>query len=168
MTTTNYHLAQVNIARMLAPLDDPVMAGFVASLGEINALADRSPGFVWRFQTEMGDATSIRPYDDDRIIVNFSVWETVEYLKDYVYKSAHAEVMRNRRQWFEKFEGMYLALWWIEQGHLPTVSEAKERLEDLSQHGESERAFTFRKPFSPPDRVTPEFIVTSFDPCPAT
>jgi Domain of unknown function (DUF3291) len=111
MTTSKYHIAQINIARMLAPLADPVMAGFVASLSEINALADRSPGFVWRFQTEEGDATGIRPYNDDRIIVNFSVWETIDDLKTYVYKSTHAEVMRHRRQWFEKFEGVYIGLW---------------------------------------------------------
>lgn len=168
MTTSKYQIAQVNIGRMLAPLEDPIMAEFVASLGEINALADSSPGFVWRFQTEEGDATAIRPYDDDRIIVNFSVWETVEDLKTYVYQSAHAQVMRRRRQWFEKFEGMYMALWWVEAGHLPSVSEAKERLEDLSRHGESERAFTFRRLFGPPDQAADELIAMPFDPCPAT
>jgi hypothetical protein len=110
MKTTKYHIAQVNIARMLASLDDPMMAEFVASLGEINALADSSPGFVWRFQTEVCDATGIRPYDDDRIIVNFSVWETIDDLKTFVYKSAHAEITRRRRQWFEKFEGIYMML----------------------------------------------------------
>ncbi|MGH9848148.1 MAG: DUF3291 domain-containing protein, partial [Blastocatellia bacterium] len=154
MTTPKHHLAQINIGRMLAPLDDPIMAEFVASLGEINALADGSPGFVWRFQTEEGDATAIRPYDDDRIIVNFSVWKTVEDLKTYVYQSAHAQVMRRRRQWFEKFEGMYMALWWVEAGHLPDISEAKERLEYLNQYGESERAFTFKQPFGPPGKAS--------------
>ena len=138
------------------------------SLSEINALADRSPGFVWRFQTEEGDATGIRPYDDDRIIVNFSVWETIEDLKTYVYKSAHAKVMRRRRQWFEKFEGMYMALWWVEAGHIPTVAEAKERLEYLSQHGVSERAFTFKQPYGPPGKAADELIIAPFDPCPAT
>src|SRR5215813_12554389 len=126
---TNYHLAQVNIARMLAPLEDPLMADFVALSDEINALADRSPGFVWRLQTESGNATYIRPYEDDRILVNLSVWETVEHLKEYVYRSAHAGVMRRRRQWFEKFDGAYTALWWVEAGHIPKVVEAKERLD---------------------------------------
>jgi hypothetical protein len=168
MTTSEYHIAQVNIARMLAPLDDPVMAEFVASLNEINALADRSPGFVWRFQTEEGNATGIRPYDDDRIIVNFSVWETIEELKTYVYRSAHAEVMRHRRQWFEKFEGYYMALWWVVAGHIPTVDEAKERLEYLSQHGVSERAFTFKQPYGPAGKAADELIVAPFDTCPAT
>jgi heme-degrading monooxygenase HmoA len=167
MTTSTYHIAQINIARMLAPLDDPIMAEFVASLSEINALADRSPGFFWRFQTEEGDATGIRPYDDDRIIVNFSVWETIEDLKAYVYQSAHAEVMRRRRQWFEKFEGVYMALWWVEAGHIPTVAEAMERLEYLSTHGVSESAFTFKQPFGPPDQAGEDLVVVTFDPCPA-
>ena len=113
MTASKYHLAQVNIGRMLAPIDDPVMAEFVAALDRINALADATPGFVWRFQTEEGDATALRPYDDEMIIVNFSVWETIEALQKYVYHSAHAEVMKQRRQWFEKFEGIYMVLWWV-------------------------------------------------------
>jgi len=148
-----YYLAQVNIARMLAPLEDPLMAEFVALLDEINALADRSPGFVWRLQTESGNATYIRPYEDDRIIVNLSVWESVEHLKEYVYRSAHAEVMRRRSQWFEKFDGPYMALWWIEAGHIPTaeeaVKEAKERLDHLREHGESEFAFSFKRVYAP-------------------
>ncbi len=144
-----YHIAQINIGRMRAPLEDPLMAGFVAMLDEINALADRSPGFVWRLQTESGNATYVRPYEDDRIIVNFSVWETVEHLKEYVYRSAHAEVMRKRSQWFEKFDGSYLALWRLEAGHIPTVEEARERLDHLREHGESEYAFSFKHIHSP-------------------
>ncbi|HKX27005.1 MAG TPA: DUF3291 domain-containing protein [Blastocatellia bacterium] len=168
MKTEKYHLAQLNIGRMLAPLDDPIMAEFVASLDEINALADRSPGFVWRFQTAEGDATALRPYDDDRILVNFSVWKNLEDLKTYVYQTAHAEVMRRRRQWFEKFDGLFLVLWWVEAGHLPDLNEARERLADLNEHGVSERAFTFRHPFPPPGEPSERLIVTPFDPCPAT
>jgi hypothetical protein len=167
MSSTKYHLAQVNIGRIVAPLDGPIMAGFVARLDEINALADGNPGFVWRLQTEEGNATDLRPYDDDRILVNMSVWESLEQLKAYVYKSAHAEVMRQRRQWFEKFEGMYMALWWVKAGHIPTIAEAKQRLEYLNEHGESSYAFTFRKPFSPPDVLPDNFAVTAFEPCPA-
>ncbi len=168
MATSKYHLAQVNIARMLAPLDDPIMAEFVASLSRINALADNSPGFVWRFQTEEGDATQLRPYDDNQIIVNFSVWETMEDLKNYVYKSAHAEVMRRRQQWFEKFTGMYMVLWWVEAGHLPTVLEAKARLDYLDKYGVSEQAFTFKQPYPAPDRADEKVILSPYDPCPAT
>src|SRR5215510_773225 len=105
--TPRLHLAQVNVARMLEPLDSPRMAGFVARLDEINALADRSPGFVWRLQTEAGNATDLRPFDDDRILLNMSVWETIEALRAYVYESAHREVLRERHSWFEKFDGPY-------------------------------------------------------------
>ena len=149
MPETGYHIAQVNIARMIAPLEDPAMAEFVALLDEINALADRSPGFVWRLQTEQGNATYLRPYDDDRILFNLSVWETIEELKAYVFKSAHGEVMARRRQWFERFEGRYVALWWVRAGHIPSVEEAKQRLEYLREHGESAYAFTFKRPFPP-------------------
>ena len=161
------HIAQVNIARMHAPLDDPVMAGFVARLAEINALADRSPGFVWRLQTEEGDATYLRPYDDDRVLFNLSVWETIEHLKEYVYKTAHGEVMRQRRQWFEKFGGMYMALWWVEAGHIPSVAEAKQRLEYLRENGETAHAFTFKRTFLPAAGEEGNVIVLPLNPCTA-
>jgi hypothetical protein len=138
------HIAQVNIARMKAPLDSPVMAGFVARLEEINALADGSPGFVWRLQTPEGDATYLRPYDDDRILFNLSVWTDVESLKQYVYRTAHAELLRDRRSWFEHFAGSYVALWWVPAGHIPGIDEAKQRLAHLEAHGPSPFAFTFR------------------------
>ena len=141
---TAFHLAQVNIARMKAPLDGPEMAGFVARLDEINALADRAEGFVWRLQTPEGNATYLRPYDDERILVNLSVWESIEALKNYAYRTAHAELLRDRRQWFEHFDGAYMAMWWVPAGHIPGVDEAKERLEHLRAHGPSERAFTFK------------------------
>src|SRR5580704_18626447 len=125
---STYHLAQVNIGRMKAPLEDPVMSGFVARLDEINALADRSPGFVWRLQTSEGNATYLRPYNDERIILNMSVWETVDALKHYAYYTAHAEVLRRRHDWFEKFASAYAALWWVPIGHIPGVDEAKKRV----------------------------------------
>jgi len=145
--STPRHLAQVNIARILAPLDDPQMAGFVARLDDINALADASPGFVWRLKTEAGDATSLRPYDDDRILFNLSVWQTPEDLQQFVYRGAHAEVMRQRKAWFERFGDVYMALWWIPQGHIPTIAEAKERLAYLQLYGESDFAFSFASLF---------------------
>ncbi len=147
---TQYHIAQVNIARALAPIDDPVMAGFVARLDEINALADGSPGFVWRLQTEQGNATALQPYDDDRILFNMSVWETPEHLKDFVYGSLHAEVMRSRKSWFERFGAPYTALWWVAPGHVPGIDEAKQRLHHLQTHGPSPFAFSFARLFPAP------------------
>lgn len=142
-----YHLAQVNVARMLAPLDDPVMAGFVARLDEINALADTSPGFVWRLQTEAGNATDLRPFDDDLVLVNLSVWASLPDLLAFVYKSQHREVLQQRRAWFERSDGHWVALWWVPAGHIPSVEEAKVRLASLSAHGETPFAFSFKKPF---------------------
>lgn len=162
-----FHIAQVNIARMKAELDDPLMAGFVARLDEINALADRSPGFVWRLQEPEGNATYLRPYDDDRILFNMSVWETIEDLKHYVYRSMHVELLRQKQAWFEKFAGAYLALWWIPAGHTPSVDEARKRLAHLEANGPSQFAFTFSKTF-PPDRDFLQAVDWSaFEPCPA-
>jgi hypothetical protein len=147
----NYHIAQINIARMLAPIDDPLMAEFVAQLAPINALADGSRGFVWRLQTEEGDATSLKVYNDDMVIVNMSVWENVESLREYAYRSAHAGVMRDRKRWFEKFDGSYYALWWVPVGHIPTVEEGKERLDHLREYGDTAYAFSFKNVFPVPE-----------------
>jgi len=146
----DYHIAQINIARMLAPLTDPIMAEFVGQLAPINALADQSPGFVWRLQSESGDATSIRAYDDVFIIVNLTVWESVDALREYVYKSAHYDVLRERKRWFEKFDGAYYALWWVPAGHYPSTQEAKERLDHLRDHGDTAYAFSFKHVFPKP------------------
>ena len=117
-----YHLAQVNIGRIRGPMDGPVMAGFVARLDEINALADKDPGLIWRLQTPAGNATYLRPYEhDDRILINMSVWRSFETLKKYVYRSAHAELLKQRNVWFEMFRGVYVALWWVPAGSRPTA-----------------------------------------------
>jgi hypothetical protein len=149
---TRFHLAQVNIGRIVAPLDDPIMEGFKSQLDPINALADRSPGFVWRMQTEDGNAMAIRPYaDDDRMAMNMSVWESFDALQQFVYQTAHVGTLRDRKQWFEPMDGPILALWWIPAGHIPTVAEAKDRLAHLKAHGPTPHAFTFRKTFPAPD-----------------
>jgi hypothetical protein len=135
---------------MLAPIDGPVMADFVAQLAPINALAEQSPGFIWRLQSEGGDATSIKVYEDEMIIINLTVWESVEALRGYVYKSAHSRVMRDRRRWFEKFDGPYYALWWVPAGYLPTPQQGKERLEHLRTHGDSVTSFSFKNLFPAP------------------
>ncbi len=144
------HLAQVNIALPRAPLDAPELAEFMALLDPLNELADHSPGFVWRLQTEGGNATAIRPFDDDRLIVNLSVWESIEALRDFVYASRHLDVMRRRRDWFHRLAETYLALWWLPAGTLPTIGEAKDRLARLRRNGPGPGAFTFRQPFPPP------------------
>ena len=163
-----YRIAQVNIGRIRAPLDDPLMAGFVARLDEINALADNSPGFVWRLQTPEGNATYLRPYDDDRILVNMSVWETVEALKHYVYQTAHSELLRQRDRWFERLSAVYVALWWVPASHLPGVDEAKKRLAYLDAHGPTPFAFTFKSLFPPDDKFQQSIDWSSFQRCPAT
>jgi hypothetical protein len=142
-------LALLNVARMRAPLDDPQMAGFVDNLERINRLADESPGFVWRLQSDEGDATSYRPFPDDDVIINLAVWESVEALRQYTYKSEHVEFLRQRREWFVPFDGPYLALWWVPDGEIPTVEDAVDRLAHLAEHGPTERAFTFRTTMEP-------------------
>jgi hypothetical protein len=143
-----YHLAQVNIAHMVAPLDSTVMHDFVANLDQINALAEAAPGFVWRLKGDGNDATSLRPYEDERIIVNMSVWESIDSLFQYAYYSDHTEFFRRRREWFHKMTTPAVALWWIEVGHIPTVDEAKEKLALLEKYGATPQAFTFKQRFT--------------------
>lgn len=144
------------------------MAGFMARLEDINALADAAPGFLWRLQTEDGDATAVRPYEDDRILVNMSLWEGIEALGAFVYRSPHAEVMRQRRAWFEPMAEAYTVLWWVPAGHLPSIEEAKERLEQLRLVGPSPIAFTFRQPFPAPGATPANQAEPLTDECPAT
>lgn len=146
-----YQLAQVNMALGQAPIDDPVMAGFVAKLDEINALAERSPGFVWRLQSDSGNATDIQVSDDPRLLINLSVWDSLKSLFDYVYRSDHTKVMAGRREWFEPSPGPYVALWWLPAGTTPTIEEALSRLDHLKRHGPTPHAFGFKESFAAPD-----------------
>jgi Domain of unknown function (DUF3291) len=145
-----YHLAQVNIALPIEPLGSSRLAEFVAGLEPVNALADGAPGFVWRLQTEDGDATAIRVFDDDRIIVNMSVWESLDALADFVYRSDHAAFLRRRREWFERLAEPVTALWWVIAGTVPTVADAERRLTYLRAYGPTPYAFTFRTPYPAP------------------
>jgi hypothetical protein len=154
-----WYLAQYNVAWLLRPLDDAAMADFHANLDPINQLGDRSPGFVWRHQADDGNSTSIRIRNDPRILINFSVWEDVESLFEYTYRSAHAEVYRRRKEWFEHAEKAYLVLWWVPAGHIPSVEEAEERLAYFAEHGPTPHAFTFKSRFPAPD--TAEQAATS-------
>jgi hypothetical protein len=149
-----FHLAQANVANMRAPLEDPIMEGFRSQLDRINALADASPGFVWRLQTDSGNATDIRAFENELILFNMSVWESIEALHAYVYRSEHAGPLRARRQWFVPTAGPTVVLWWIPAGHLPTVEEAKERLALLQARGPGPEAFTFRSAHPPPGEPT--------------
>ena len=136
-----HRLAQINIGRLIAPVDDPKIAEFMAQLDPINALADSAPGFVWRLQSSSGNATDIVYNDDPFVIVNMSVWESVEALRDFVYQSNHLDVLRGRAKWFEKMEKPHYCLWWIPRTHIPTVAEGRARLEHDQQRGAT--------PFSP-------------------
>jgi hypothetical protein len=149
---TDFHLAQVNIGRLIAPPESPEVADFFAQLDEINALADRSPGFVWRMVDEGGeDATDLRPdADDDLLLFNCSVWESVEALRRFTYHSDHLRVLTRRREWFQRMVKAYQALWWVPAGHLPTVEEGMERIAHLRTHGPGPHAFTFRMPHPAP------------------
>ncbi len=143
-----YHLAQLNIAKMKYPLDSLEMADFVARLEEINALADAAPGFVWRLQTDAGDATGIDFFGAD-VLVNMSLWSDLDALRDFAFRSAHRDVLARRRDWFDTLDEAYTVLWWVAAGHLPDLDEAAERLECLRRDGPGPRAFTFRQAFAP-------------------
>jgi hypothetical protein len=146
----SWHIAQMNVGTTLFPLEDPRIAEFMARLDEVNALADASPGFIWRLQSASGNATDIKVSDDPNFIVNMSVWVSVEALFDFVYKSSHRLVMAKRREWFVPPSGPYMVLWWIAVGVRPTVAEGLARLTHLNAHGPSAHAFTFREKFPPP------------------
>jgi hypothetical protein len=158
-----FELAQVNVAIAKGPMDSDVMAGFVAALDPINALADAAPGFVWRLQDDSGDATAIRPFEDENMLINLSVWESADALAEFVYRSDHTAVMRNRKQWFETIR-LYMALWWVPAGHRPTPLHARDRLEHLRQHGPTPYAFTFKRRFEPGEQLV---IIDDALECPA-
>jgi Domain of unknown function (DUF3291) len=148
---SRFHIAQVNVGRLVAPVEAPEVAEFMAALDPINALADASPGFLWRLQDDgTGDATSIRVFDDESILINMSVWESIDSLFEFVYKSRHVDYFRRRREWFERFGATYLALWWVPVGTIPDVEDAKARLEHLEERGPTPYAFTFKRRFAAP------------------
>ena len=153
--TVIHHLAQLNIGRILEPLDTPRMKDFVDNLDRINALAEATPGFVWRLVGDgTNDATSLRPFPDDTLLVNMSVWDGFDHLREYVYKTAHVEFVRRRKEFFELMDQPIYVLWWVPAGHIPSVFEAKERLDHLVAHGPTQTAFTFHTTFPEPDLET--------------
>jgi Domain of unknown function (DUF3291) len=163
-----YELAQLNIGIIKGPMDSPVMAEFAANLDRINAVAESSSGFVWRLQTPEGNATAIRPFDNENVLVNMSVWQDADALRKFVYRSAHSDILRRRREWFEKMSEVFLVLWWVPRGHRPSLEEAIARLELLRLKGPHSEAFTFRETFPPPDASATEQPGGFPDECPAT
>ena len=164
---SRYQLAQINVGYIKGPIDSPVMADFVANLDRINALAEASPGYVWRLKGESGNATEFNPLGRPDFIVNMSVWENVASLNHYVYKTAHVEIMKRRKEWFETMKEVFIVLWWVPRGHLPSVEEAMARLEHLKQHGPSAHAFGFKSAFPPPDAAADAPAPLFGDVCPA-
>ena len=162
-----WELAQLNVAVMKEPLESPGMADFVANLDRINALAEATPGFVWRLQSEEGNNTAFRPLGETTL-VNMSVWKDVDSLNVYVYKTAHVEIMRRRDEWFERMREQFLVLWWVPAGHRPGIEEAVAKLELVRAVGPTADAFTFRKAFPPPDAEKSRAPFALGDECPAT
>ncbi|WP_445526339.1 DUF3291 domain-containing protein [Streptomyces cyslabdanicus] len=148
-----HELAQVNIARLNAPLDSPLLKDFVDALDPVNADADAADGFVWRLQNDSGNATDVAAFGDAWLIVNMSVWRDANALTAYMYRGRHREMLARRREFFERPTEAVTALWWVPAGHRPTVAEAEERLLHLRAHGPSEYAFTLRASFPPPRAV---------------
>jgi Domain of unknown function (DUF3291) len=166
--TSQYELAQLNIGIVKGPMDSPIMAEFADNLDRINAIADGSPGFVWRLQTEEGNATAIRPFENDMLLVNMSIWRDLDSLVRFVYQSDHTRIMRRRREWFERMVEAFLVLWWVPEGHRPSLNEAVAKLTLLREQGPTREAFTIRKAFLAPDAPAASSPVAFLDRCPAT
>jgi hypothetical protein len=143
------HLAQANIAHMRMPLDDPSMGDFVARIDALNALADAAPGFVWRLEAEEDEISPVALFSGERVLFNLTVWESIESLESYVYKSDHVQAVQKRAEWFERPKKTPLVLWWVDAGHMPTEEEAAQRFELLWEKGPTADAFTFRTRFEP-------------------
>jgi hypothetical protein len=143
------YLAQVNIGKIIAPMNSSLMAGFADNLDRINALAESSEGFIWRLKDEANNATSIKVFDDDFIIINMSVWTNMDALYKYVYQSVHTDYLKRRREWFEKMPEMHMALWYVPESHIPDTAEAVDKLKYIRKHGETPLAFGFKNKYLP-------------------
>jgi uncharacterized protein DUF3291 len=147
-----YHLAQINIARMKGVnINDPVMKEFVDNLDRVNTIAESSDGFIWRLKDEGNNATSLNPYDDEQVIINVSVWENIETLEKFMYKTFHSEFLKRRREWFQTFGKAYTGMWWTPKGQFPTIQQAVDKLDYLQKNGASATVFDFRKKFPVPE-----------------
>ncbi len=145
---SKYQLAEINIARMKGVnINDPVMKEFVDNLDKVNAIAENSEGFVWRLKDENNNATNFNPYDDEKVIINISVWESIESLEIFMYKTLHSDFLKRRKEWFHKFGEAYFAMWWVPEGQFPTIQEAVYKLDYLQKNGASEFVFDFKNKF---------------------
>ena len=146
-----HQLAQINVARMIGVnIDDPIMKEFVDNLDSVNELAESSAGFVWRLKDESNNASSFNPYNDEQIIINISVWEDVDSLEQFTYKTFHTDFLKRRKEWFMKYGQAHFALWWIKENQFPTIDEAVKRLEHYQKNGPSEHAFNFKQRYNQP------------------
>jgi hypothetical protein len=147
----SYHIAEINIARMKGVnINDPIMKEFVDNLEKVNAIAESSEGFIWQLKDDNNNATEMNPYDDEQVIINVSVWESIESLESYIYKSMHSDFLKRRREWFHSFGKVYTAMWWVAVGEVPTLQDAVDKLEHLQVYGASEKVFDFRNKFPKP------------------
>lgn len=163
---SRYHLAQINVARLKAPIDSPQLKDFVDNLDRINELAENSEGFVWRLKGDGNDATALRPFGDD-VIVNMTVWRDADSLRNYVYNSPHTAIMKRRREWFARMAEAYYCMWWVPAGHVPTVEEAAARLEVIRVKGPTPESFNFGEAFPAPDASAGGEPFSFKDTCPA-
>ena len=151
MLDKKYQLAQINISRMIGVnINDPIMKEFVDNLDKVNNLAEHSEGFVWRLKDENNDATSFNPYNDEQVIINISVWESIASLETFVFKTLHTDFLKRRKEWFQKFGKVSTAMWWIAEGDFPSVENAVELLDYLQKKGPSQKVFNFRNKYAPP------------------
>lgn len=149
-----YHLAEINVAKMKGvDIDDPIMKDFVDNLDKVNAIAESSKGFVWRYIDESNNATTADPFNDKQMIVNLSVWKTLEDLEHFMYHTFHMEIMKRKKEWFKKFESAYVALWWIKKDHIPTLEEAMLKLKELNKTGPTPHVFNFKKKYKQPSEL---------------
>lgn len=148
-----YYLAQINIAKAIAPIDSEIMQGFVNQIAAINQLAEQSKGYIWRLEGAYENALAIQAFEDSNMLINMSMWQDLQSFTDFVYKSAHKQLIKDKHQWFEKPTKPIFAMWWQKAGTYPTVEDGKNKLHHLEEHGVSETAFTMRKHFAPPEFV---------------
>jgi len=148
---TEYQIAEINVARMRGVnINDPIMKEFVDNLDKVNALAESSKGFIWRLKDESNNATNLNPFNDEQVIINISVWQSIETLENFIYKTFHTEFLKRRKEWFQSYGKAYTAMWWTPKGQYPAIQEAIEKLDYYQKNGPSELVFDFRNKYLPP------------------